>query len=118
MPCPTLPIFPNRLSTDCSSLRVKLAFLTPGTGNYYCGVCMRDNSLAKQLMAIGHEVTMLPTYLPHFLDEEPASEDQPIFLRYQWYLNTSSLFFVTHPLGSTRLLTASGFFARRPQEAE
>ena len=58
---------------------MKLAFLTPGTGNYYCGVCMRDNSLAKQLMAIGHEVTMLPTYLPHFLDEEPASEDQPIF---------------------------------------
>ena len=30
-------------------------------------------------MAIGHEVTMLPTYLPHFLDEEPASEDQPVF---------------------------------------
>lgn len=30
-------------------------------------------------MANGHEVTMLPTYLPHFLDEEPASEDHPIF---------------------------------------
>ena len=58
---------------------MKLAFLTPGTGNYYCGVCMRDNSLAKQLMANGHEVTMLPTYLPHFLDEEPASEEHPIF---------------------------------------
>ena len=40
---------------------------------------MRDNSLARQLMANGHEVTMLPTYLPHFLDEEPASEDHPIF---------------------------------------
>jgi glycosyltransferase involved in cell wall biosynthesis len=58
---------------------VKLAFLTPGTGNYYCGVCMRDNSLARHLMADGHEVTMLPTYLPHFLDEEPASEEQAIF---------------------------------------
>lgn len=58
---------------------MKLAFLTPGTGNYYCGVCMRDNSLARHLMANGHEVTMLPTYLPHFLDEEPASEDHPIF---------------------------------------
>ena len=40
---------------------------------------MRDNSLARQLMANGHEVTMLPTYLPHFLDEEPASKDHPIF---------------------------------------
>ena len=58
---------------------MKLAFLTPGTGNYYCGVCMRDNSLAKQLIALGHDVTMLPTYLPHFLDEDNASPDQPIF---------------------------------------
>ena len=58
---------------------MKLAFLTPGTGNYYCGVCMRDNSLAHQLMANRHEVTMLPTYLPHFLDEEPAGDEQGIF---------------------------------------
>jgi glycosyltransferase involved in cell wall biosynthesis len=58
---------------------VKIAFITPGTGNYYCGVCMRDNSLARCLIDAGHEVTMLPTYLPHFLDEEPASADQPIF---------------------------------------
>ena len=40
---------------------------------------MRDNSLAHQLMANGHEVTMLPTYLPHFLDEEPAGGEQWIF---------------------------------------
>ncbi len=58
---------------------MKIAFITPGTGNYYCGVCMRDNSLARNLIDAGHEVTMLPTYLPHFLDEEPVSDDQPIF---------------------------------------
>ena len=40
---------------------------------------MRDNSLARQLLALGHDVTMLPTYLPHFLDEEDANPDQPIF---------------------------------------
>jgi len=40
---------------------------------------MRDNSLARCLINAGHEVTMLPTYLPHFLDEEPASEELPIF---------------------------------------
>ena len=40
---------------------------------------MRDNSLARSLLDAGHEVTMLPTYLPHFLDEEPASEELPIF---------------------------------------
>ncbi|MBT3667532.1 MAG: glycosyltransferase family 4 protein [Opitutae bacterium] len=40
---------------------------------------MRDNSLARSLIDAGHDVTMLPTYLPHFLDEEPASEELPIF---------------------------------------
>ncbi len=65
-------------TVEASSL-VKIAFITPGTGNYYCGVCMRDNSLARSLIDAGHEVTVLPTYLPHFLDEEAVAEDQPIF---------------------------------------
>ena len=42
---------------------------------------MRDNSLARHLIDHGHEVTMLPTYLPHLLDEKSAgSENTPIFL--------------------------------------
>ena len=40
---------------------------------------MRDNSLARQLIAQGHDVTMLPTYLPHFLDEADVTPDLPIF---------------------------------------
>lgn len=40
---------------------------------------MRDNSLAKHLISQGHEVSMLPTYLPHFLDEDSATGDEPIF---------------------------------------
>ncbi|MFP6901037.1 MAG: glycosyltransferase family 4 protein [Opitutales bacterium] len=58
---------------------MKLAFITPGTGNYYCGVCMRDNSLARHLRELGHDVFVLPMYLPRFLDEEPVHEDSPIF---------------------------------------
>ena len=60
---------------------MRIAFLTPGTGNYHCGVCMRDNSLARHLIDHGHEVTMLPTYLPHLLDEKSVSKEKtPIFL--------------------------------------
>ena len=60
---------------------MRIAFLTPGTGNYHCGVCMRDNSLARHLIDDGHEVTMLTTYLPHLLDEESAgAKNSPIFL--------------------------------------
>ena len=59
---------------------MRIAFLTPGTGNYYCGVCMRDNSLARHLIDDGHDVTMLPAYLPHLLDEENAGSVAPVFL--------------------------------------
>ena len=42
---------------------------------------MRDNSLARHLIDHGHEVIMLPTYLPQLLDEKSAvSENSPIFL--------------------------------------
>lgn len=58
---------------------MKLLFLTPGTGSYYCGVCMRDNALAKQLCADGHDAVLLPLYLPLTLEEAPASPDAPVF---------------------------------------
>ena len=56
------------------------AFLTPGTGSYYCGACMRDNALAKSLHAAGHQVSFLPMYLPLQLDEETLDQPgDPIF---------------------------------------
>lgn len=62
------------------SLSVKIAILTPGTGSYYCGACMRDNALAKALHAAGHQVSLLPMYLPLQLDEEQhPTADNPIF---------------------------------------
>lgn len=59
---------------------MNFAFLTPGTGSYYCGACMRDNALAKSLLAAGHQVSLLPMYLPLQLDEEILPQAQtPIF---------------------------------------
>jgi len=59
---------------------MNLAFLTPGTGSYYCGACMRDNALAKSLLAAGHRVSLLPMYLPLQLDEEVLPQaHKPIF---------------------------------------
>jgi len=40
---------------------------------------MRDNSLARHLIKQGHEVSVLPAYLPHLLDEEPAVQKSPVF---------------------------------------
>jgi len=59
---------------------VTFAFLTPGTGSYFCGACMRDNALAKSLHAAGHKVSLLPMYLPLQLDEEKLDQPgNPIF---------------------------------------
>ena len=58
---------------------MKIVLLTPGTGSYHCGVCMRDNALAKELQRQGHRALLLPMYLPLTLDEEAASPGAPIF---------------------------------------
>jgi len=45
----------------------------------FCGNCFRDNALVSALRAQGHEVTMVPLYLPLTLDEDDQSKGTPIF---------------------------------------
>ena len=59
---------------------MRIIQLTPGTGNYYCGSCMRDNALTRALLKRGHDVMMVPLYLPIVTDEPATSLDVPIFL--------------------------------------
>jgi glycosyltransferase involved in cell wall biosynthesis len=53
--------------------------LTPGAGAMYCGNCLRDNALVAALRQQGHQVVMLPLYLPLTLDEPDQSSAHPIF---------------------------------------
>lgn len=44
---------------------MKILFITPGSGDgYYCGNCFRDNLQAQALRRAGHDVVMIPLYLP------------------------------------------------------
>jgi glycosyltransferase involved in cell wall biosynthesis len=45
----------------------------------YCGNCLRDNALVAAFRALGHEVTMVPLYLPLTLDEPDQTAGSPIF---------------------------------------
>jgi glycosyltransferase involved in cell wall biosynthesis len=45
----------------------------------YCGSCARDNSLARELMARGHDVTLVPVYTPTRTDEPNASRKEVLF---------------------------------------
>ena len=54
---------------------MRIVQLTPGTGNFICGSCLRDNTLARGLRRLGHDVIVAPLYLPLVL-EEPAEDDK------------------------------------------
>ena len=45
----------------------------------YCGSCLRDNALAAELIARGHDVTLLPVYTPTLTDEPNVSAGRPVF---------------------------------------
>jgi glycosyltransferase involved in cell wall biosynthesis len=57
---------------------MRIIQITPGTGTFYCGSCLRDHALVGELQARGHAVTMVPMYLPLVLDGQP-SPDSPLF---------------------------------------
>ncbi len=55
---------------------MKIIIIGPGAGDsFYCGNCFRDSLQASALIKAGHNVTILPLYLPM----HHASEGVPIF---------------------------------------
>jgi len=58
---------------------MKILYLTGGAGQMYCGSCLRDNALATELIARGHDVTLLPVYTPTLTDETNVSGDKVFF---------------------------------------
>ncbi len=54
--------------------------LTPGSGdNFYCENCLRDLSLVRALRTAGHEVTLVPMYLPLQIRNPEPLAAAPIF---------------------------------------
>lgn len=53
--------------------------LTAGAGGMYCGSCLRDNALAAELQARGHDLTLLPVYTPTLTDERNVSDEHVFF---------------------------------------
>src|SRR5258708_38024463 len=97
---------------------MKLVFLTPGTGSYYCGVCMRDNALAREMIRQGHEALLLPMYLPLTLDEKAATDRAPVFYGgINVYLQQKFAFFRNSPRWLDRLLNYRGFLRLAGGEA-
>src|SRR5512134_906963 len=45
----------------------------------YCGSCLRDNALARELLDRGHDVLLLPVYTPTLTDEANVSDGHVFF---------------------------------------
>ncbi|WP_153555294.1 glycosyltransferase family 4 protein [Roseimaritima sediminicola] len=58
---------------------MKLAYLTAGAAGMYCGSCMHDNALARELQRVGVDCVLLPVYTPIRTDEQDVSESQVFF---------------------------------------
>lgn len=58
---------------------MRILQITAGAGGMYCGSCLRDNALAAEMMARGHDVSLLPIYTPTRTDEANVSGDQVFF---------------------------------------
>jgi glycosyltransferase involved in cell wall biosynthesis len=55
-----------------------LAILPGSGGSFYCQNCLRDMAMSDALRQLGHEVTLMPLYLPAAAGQ-PEPSDAPVF---------------------------------------
>ena len=76
---------------------MKILSITAGAGGMYCGSCLRDNTLAAELMAQGHDVLLVPLYTPPLTDEPSVSQRRVFFGGISVYLEQHSALFRSTP---------------------
>src|SRR6266545_3926569 len=82
---------------------MRILSITAGAAGMYCGSCSRDNAQAVELLARGHEVTLLPLYTPTNPDEHNVSEKRVLFGGISIYLQQYSSIFRKAPRFLDRL---------------
>lgn len=59
---------------------MRIVQVVPGSGdNFYCENCVRDNATIRALHRAGHDVVVVPMYLPQRIDANRLVSDAPIF---------------------------------------
>ncbi len=82
---------------------MRILSITAGAAGMYCGSCSRDNALAIELLARGHDVTLLPLYTPTTTDESNVSQDHVLFGGISVYLQQHLALFRWTPRWLDRL---------------
>jgi glycosyltransferase involved in cell wall biosynthesis len=76
-----------------SSRPLKIVYLTAGAAGMICGSCLHDNTLARALQSLGHDVQLVPLYTPIRTDEEDVSADAVYFGGINMYLQQRAALF-------------------------
>ncbi|HTQ55952.1 MAG TPA: glycosyltransferase family 4 protein [Bryobacteraceae bacterium] len=82
---------------------MKILALTAGAAQMYCGSCIRDNALAAELKAQGHDIVLLPIYTPTLTDETNVAAHKIFFGGISVYLEQHSGLFRYTPALIDRL---------------
>lgn len=82
---------------------MKILSITAGAAGMYCGSCFRDNGLAAELIARGHDVTLMPVYTPTRTDEANVSRPDVLLGGISIYLQQYSAIFRHTPRFLDRL---------------
>jgi glycosyltransferase involved in cell wall biosynthesis len=72
---------------------MRILYITAGAAQMYCGSCLRDNALASELLARGHDVLLVPLYTPTLTDETNVSRGRVFFGGISVYLEQHSALF-------------------------
>jgi glycosyltransferase involved in cell wall biosynthesis len=87
---------------------MRVLSITAGAAGMYCGSCFRDNALAAELIARGHDVTLMPVYTPTRTDEANVSRPDVLFGGISVYLQQHSALFRRTPRFIDRLWDSPG----------
>jgi len=85
---------------------MRIVQITPSAGDsFYCENCLRDTALVTAMQKLGHDVLMIPLYLPLQIDESSSVSKAPIFFGgINVYLQQKSAIFRRTPRWFDRLL--------------
>ena len=93
---------------------MKMIQITPGSGGtFYCENCLRDSALVRAMRQAGHDVVLVPMYLPLELNSPELATEVPIFFGgLNVYLQQTSALFRRSPRWFDRMLDSRGLLAR------
>jgi glycosyltransferase involved in cell wall biosynthesis len=86
---------------------MRILSFTGGAGTMYCGSCLRDNALAAEMLARGHDVLLTPVYTPTRTDERNVSGAHVFFGGISVYLEQHAPVFRYTPRVLDRLWDSS-----------